>query len=389
MSTAIATMGEKRAMNNYGLTSVYDFLGDLIVYRNLTPQDRRLPTLDDIRTEVGLGEGVIPRKSEPEYARAVAHLLKLARALDAPGATIERLAYLGDTHLNDGTAFANICQAGGWSGLAFIGAEKGGPEEMVFIKQEEGTLCLSNRWAALTRFEDICRDWRFPLDERTAAIIDLDKTALGARGRNDRVIDQARVEAVRRTVDDLLGEAFDREAFQATYDRLNQPEFHPFTTDNQDYLAYICLILGSGLYRLETLIKDIQSGRLAGFKQFIGEVDGRAGDLPGNLRDIHASVYGYVQAGDPTPFKAFRYNEYRTTTERMGALADDAPADDLLKQEIVITQEVRAAALAWREKGVLLFALSDKPDEASVPPEELAALGNQPIHRTATHAVGE
>ena len=32
-----------------------------------------------------------------------------------------------------------------------------------------------------------------------------------------------------------------------------------------------------------------------------------------------------------------------------------------------------AAALAWRAQGVLLFALSDKPDEASIPTAELAA----------------
>ena len=31
------------------------------------------------------------------------------------------------------------------------------------------------------------------------------------------------------------------------------------------------------------------------------------------LQDIHGSVMNYVQLGDPTPFKAFRYNEYRTT----------------------------------------------------------------------------
>ena len=36
-------------------------------------------------------------------------------------------------------------------------------------------------------------------------------------------------------------------SFQTAYERLNQPEYHPFTTDNQDFLVYICLILGGGL----------------------------------------------------------------------------------------------------------------------------------------------
>ncbi|MCK4316841.1 MAG: hypothetical protein KAX24_13820, partial [Anaerolineae bacterium] len=82
------------------------------------------------------------------------------------------------------------------------------------------------------------------------------------------------------------------------------------------------------------------------------------------------------------------YNEYQATVERMGQLDDDAPVAELLEQEIVITQEVREVALAWREQGALLFGLSDKPDEASIPTDDLAAQGYRAIHRVETHAVG-
>ncbi|MDY7077823.1 MAG: hypothetical protein SXV54_12955, partial [Chloroflexota bacterium] len=218
--------------------------------------------------------------------------------------------------------------------------------------------------------------------------VDLDKTALGARGRNDQVINRARVEAVRRTVGDLLGDDFDLGGFQTAYDRFNQTEFHPFTADNQDYLAYVCLILGSGLYALEPLVDEVRAGRLTTFEQFIAGVDDRAIELSTDLRRIHGSVYDLVQQGDPTPFKAFRYNEYQTTVERMGCLDDDAPVPELLEQEIVITQEVREVALAWRERGALLFGLSDKPDEASIPADDLAAQGYRAIHQVETHAVG-
>ena len=51
-------------------------------------------------------------------------------------------------------------------------------------------------------------------------------------------------------------------------------------------------------------------------------------------------------------------------------------------------KEVREMALIWKEQGALLFGLSDKPDEASVPGAELAAQGHLPIHRAETHAVG-
>lgn len=374
-------------MQVYGRASVHEFLGDLIVYRNLVPFDPRLPPLAEIRAQVGLPEGVTPRKSVPEYARVIVHLLRQARALDAPVTPIERLVYLGDTRLNDGAAFANICRAGGWPGLAFIGAERDEPERAEIVEQGEATLYLANRWAALSDFDHFCHERGFPMGERTAVIVDLDKTALGARGRNDHVIDLARVEAVRRTVGDLLAEAFDPESFQTAYDCLNRPEFHPFTADNQDYLAYICLILGGGLYPLESLVSEVHAGRLTTFEQFIAEVNDRAGELPADLSRIHSSVYARVRQGDPTPFKAFRYNEYQTTVGRMGRLDDDAPAVELLEKEIVITQEVRQAALAWREQGALLFGLSDKPDEASIPTEGLAAQGYRPIHRVETHTV--
>jgi hypothetical protein len=254
--------------------------------------------------------------------------------------------------------------------------------------QDLGTLFLANRWSALAEFDRFCRDRGHIVDEHTAVIVDLDKTALGARGRNDRVIDQARVAAVRQTVGELLGEGFDAASFQAAYDRLNQPEYHAFTSDNQDYLAYVCLILGSGLYELELLVKEVQSGHLKSFRQFIDAVEEQASELPVELRQIHGDIYVCVEQGDPTPFKAFRYNEYAATVGRMGHLPDGTPVADLLTTEIVITQEVREVALAWRDRGALLFGLSDKPDEASVPSAELAGQGWLPIHRVRTHAIG-
>lgn len=375
-------------MKIYGRTTVHEFLGDRIVYRNLAPMDPRLPALADIRPLLGLPPDLVPRKTAPEYARVIVQILKQARSLDAPGAAIQRLIYVGDTPMNDGAAFANVCRAGDWRGLAFIGADRPEPPRIDVAEQEGGAVYVANRWTALDSFRDFMRERHFPVDEGTAVIVDLDKTALGARGRNDQVIDRARVEAVRRTVDNLLGQDFDPPGFQRAYDLLNQLEFHPFTADNQDYLAYICLILGSGLYRLDPLLADVRAGKLAGFRPFIEQVDARAGDLPASLRAIHEGVYERVQQGDPTPFKAFRYNEYVTTAGAMGCLEDGTPIDRLLAEEIVITQEVREAGLAWLAQGALLFGLSDKPDEASLPPPELAAQGYQPIHRLETHAVG-
>lgn len=384
-------------MKACGMTTVSEFLGDFVVYRNLEPIDPRLSGLNAIRDQAGLPAGRLPRKSEPDYARVIVHLLRQARGLDAPGTPVERLIYVGDTRLNDGTAFANLCQAGKWPGLAFIGTETQEPAQVETVGvplpsagagQDGPLLFLANRWAALAGFDRFCADRGFPIDAGTAIVVDLDKTALGARGRNAHVIDQARVMAVRNTVADLLRESFDQVAFQSAYDQLNQTVFHPFTTDNQDYLAYMCLILGSGMYEAELVMADIRSGKLETFAHFIAQADERAQEMTSDLRSIHAEIYANVRAGDPTPFKPFRYNEYRTTVARMGQMGDDVPVEQLLENEIVITQEVRAQALEWRSRGALLFGLSDKPDEASVPPEKLAAQGYRAIHHTETHAVG-
>jgi hypothetical protein len=376
-------------MQTYGRTSISEFLGDRVVYRNLAPADPNLPTLEALRQAVGLPDGKIPRKSEADYARVIVHLLHAAQKQRGAGA-IERVLFVGDTRLLDGTAFSNICLAGGWSGLAFIGAESVKPAAIEIIPNESGqSLYLANRWAALAGFAGYAATNGFPADEATAVIVDIDKTALGARGRNGHVIDAARVQAVYDTVAALLGEAFDPQAFRAAYDLLNQPEFHPFTADNQDYLAYICLILGSGLYQLDSMVDDVRAGRLAAFEAFIAQVEAQAGRLPPALAGIHADIYASVQRGDPTPFKSFRRNEYRRTIACFGSLGDSAPLEDLLAQDIVVTQEVRQAALAWQRQGALLFGLSDKPDEAACPTAELAAQGYQPIHRAETHAVGE
>jgi hypothetical protein len=376
-------------MNVYGSTSLHEILGDFIVFRNLDPVDSRLPRLADIRNSIEIPAGKTPRKGQPAYAQVVVWLLRAAAALMDPNYAIQRLAYLGDTRMNDGNAFLTIADAGDWRGAAFIAAENQKPPSIDLVEQGTINIFLANRWSALSDFEDYCRGHDFHFGEGTAVIIDLDKTALGARGRNDQVIDQARVEAVRRTVGNLLGEAFDLERFQEAYDRLNQPAFHSFTTDNQDYLAYICLVLGSDLWELEFLVESLGKEGMETFEGFISEVNDRVEELPPALREVHNNVYERVQGGDPTPFKAFRRHEYQTTISRMGCRGDWKTVSELISRELVITQEVREAALRWKGKGALLFGLSDKPDEACFPGEELAAQGYLPLHKVETYAVGE
>jgi len=371
---------------SYGRACVQDFLGDFIVYRNLTPIDRRLPGLPELREPLGLPVTLTPRKTSPEYAQVVAQIMNRAQVIRGEKAAIERLIYIGDTRVNDGTAFTNLLTAGGWSGAAFIASETTEPEETHVETRDGATILLSNRWSALDSFDAFCRMSGVPINERTAVVIDLDKTALGARGRNDRVIDDVRLQAMQSTIRELLADRFDEESFQANYNRLNLPLYHPFTTDNQDYLAYICLIMQSGAIAQDVLFDALDRGKIRQFVQLLAWVDEREGTLSPSLRQTHKSVKAALSEGNPTPFVDFRRNEYRITVDRMGSLDDSTPVEKMLQEEIVITHEVMQIALRFRDEGALLFGLSDKPDEASLPPDGLSDY--LPIHEKTTHVVG-
>jgi hypothetical protein len=347
-----------------GLASLHTFLGDAIVYRKLVPADPRLPGFAELREPLGLKGPYPPRKSEAAYGQVIAAVLRHARALDRPRVPLRRLVYIGDTRMNDGTAFAHICAAGGWPGRAFIGRDDLDHPAQV---QEEGSLYIANRWAALPAFlEQVGREG-FTLDEGTAVVVDVDKTAIAARGRNDHVLSVARMEGLERTAAKLLGPGWDPSACHRAYTELDRPAYHPFTADNQDYLAYICLALGAGLLELPDLVAEVQSGTLRSFGELLAHMEGRRTELARcGLLPVHEGFWEHYQAGDPTPFKVFRAQEYLATAARLGPLPG-ATVEEVLAQRIVLTGEVCAAALDLRARGALLLAVSDKPDEATAP----------------------
>ncbi|MFQ6117994.1 MAG: hypothetical protein ACE5LQ_06975, partial [Candidatus Bipolaricaulia bacterium] len=337
--------------------------------------------LSRIWKELGLEERYLPRKAEPAYAQVVLHLLRQAQSLRTQ-APLRRLLYIGDTKRNDGLTIANLGEHLPIRG--FIAAEDLKEPERIGIT--EGVI-YANRWGALADFIESLEGEGFPLDEGTAAIIDLDKTAFGARGRNSHVIDAARVGAIQRTVAESLGSTFEEERFRSVYDELNRPKYHHFTADNQDYLAYICLMVVGGVYALPELLEDLEAGRLSSFAEFIEACNQRPIDE--GLVPIHQEVHTNFSRGDPTPFKGFRYREYEETVARMDALPDDTEMERLLAEEIVLTREVLDLCRFLGERGVLLLGLTDKPDEASIPRPELAGEGFLPLHRVTMKVVGE
>lgn len=363
----------------YSHKTMADFLGDRVVYRNLAPCDSALPQLADVWQEAGLESCRVPRKTEPAYAAVVYKFLQAAQAQrGAP--PLKRLLVIGDTLMNDGTSARNLGQFLPMRG--FIGAERltENPHSKI-----EDRLMIANRWATLTEFHSWVSQEKFTIDQETALILDLDKTTLGARGRNDKVIDRARVTAVQRTVEELLEGDFDETAFREVYDQLNQPTYHNFTGDNQDYLAYISLMITGQVYDSSQFWDDLAQQRLTSLKQFVTLCDAKRSQMNDGLLKAHQEVTGNLVQNDPTPFKSFRYREYQATIALMNVLPNEASLEDVLSQEIVITGEVAEISEQMLAQGVLTFGLSDKPDEASLPRPNEKGL---PLHHITMKVVG-
>jgi hypothetical protein len=365
---------------------LHDLVGNLVVYRSLDPVDARLPRYVDAWEEMGMPGPITPRKSQPNYARAVTWLIKRARALHAPNVDLAEIIYVGDTAMNDGNAFRNLRNAGGWQGYAFIGSDR--TAEYTF--EENDGLCVANRWRGLSEFAEYLQRSKARLDPSTVVILDIDETLFGARGRNDRALVGARVAAAEGVAMEVLGSAFNSAAFREAYAELNRVRFHPFTADNQDNLVYICLMLSSGIVTLEELREDLASGLVTTYREFMAHVDElRTRMEHPAVRAVHDDVYARVQAGDATPFKAFRQREYLETVSRLGHLPDRTPASRRLEHEICMTQEVHDFAQWLGARNCLVMALSDKPDLSTMPTAKVAALGYQPLHWVPTHLMGD
>jgi len=364
-------------------TNLAAVLDDRVAYRNLEPI---MPDLGGLRAaweEIGLDVYRIPRKTEPDYARVLLHFVQRAQALRGQP-PVERLLFIGDTPMNDAQAARNLGDLLPLRG--FIGADRLAEPASTKI---EGGLMHSNRWVGLAAWLDWLRAHAIPVDERTALLLDIDKTLMGARGRNDHVIDAARVSAIEATMHAALGDTYDEGRFRVTYRRINQTVFHPFTKDNQDYVAYVCLMLMAGVHDEERLWRDLESGELASFEAFVQRCDQHADRMSEELAATHEQVVAGLRVGDPTPFKDFRRQEYLETLAHMDVSSDDTEPELWLEREIVITAEVLSVARWAVSRGALTFGLSDKPDEASVPTAEQAARGMPAVHRATMKVFGE
>ncbi len=387
-SSVSPSKGQTAMYQNFGRATLADFCDNWVVYRNLEPVDKRIPGLKAAYMDMELRSDLIPRKQEYPYAQAAAFFLRQMQRLRGETVPVSEVLFIGDTLFNDSQAYKHIRKFTGWQGSCFIGVERM-DQEAAFNVDEENVYS-ANRWTSLVDWVAWMRSQGLHLDTRAGVIIDIDKTALGAKGRNDKVIDRARLAGIFRTMDAVLGAEFNQAAFESHYAELNRSKYHQLTADNQDYLAYICLVLNTNLISIDEVVREIETNSLDSFEQFIRWVDSRMMINPAVgevLREVHEAVNASVRNGDPTPFKRFRRQEFISTVESMGSMPDTASPAELLAEEITLTEEVFGLAEWLKARGCLILCLSDKPDEASMPHPRVSP-DLPPLHRAQTHRVG-
>jgi len=325
-----------------------DIIGDNIFFRELNPQNPDLVPIDVVLYRLNLDH--VPRKKDPEYPQVISCFLNLMGNFD-------KILFLGDTLLNDKTFAEGLISLGEYDVRAIITQEKEGEFELT----REGQIIYSNKWNFVRELPDYLKREGFTIDERTAVILDIDKTFIGARGKNHRAIDNARIEAIYRLFRET-GLEFDYREFVKIYNILNSPEYHPLTGDNQDIVAFLTIILASG--EMEEISTDIEviaenvlnNARNERIKEF-------AQELLGNIKSNRATL-----------FPTFRRMEYLTTIEFMDRF-EDAPLQKLLNEEILITGEIYET---FENTLATVLALTDKPEASSLPPE---GSNLPPIHK--------
>jgi hypothetical protein len=342
--------------------TIADLTGDAVLYRDLQPYDASLPGLAQLREPLGLPPGMLPRKRDAAYARVMGALLEHLRAR-AAAPPLRWLLVMGDT-ANDRLLAQHLRTTSGLPVYAFIGADAmSEPPGLTY----EGDTATATRWSLVV-------DWLAQLEagsaqpwDQAALLIDIDKTLLGPRGRNDGAIDEARAAAALDVARSLPGFALDEPTFEHYYATLCGSAYHGLTLDNQDYTVFAALLLTGGVLSLDELRAQRADGTPRSFGLLLDVVAGR---VPPALEEPYTAVRAAHEAGDPSPFKAFRRAELVATLARMG------------DGRLTLCREVVAAARTLRERGVLCIAASDKPAESALPTREQEAAGRAPLHHT-------
>jgi hypothetical protein len=247
-----ANKPKESLMQIYGRHAVANIFRSFVAYRNIRPIDARLPGLISPNTQPRRRRRSLCQCGDDDFARPI-----------VTSSRIQRFMMIGDTRQSDGGTYLTIAKRSGWQGAAFICDEKRSKDPFYGISNDAGVY-TSNRWRHIDAFAA-----QHVVDQHTAIPIDLDKTFIGARGRNHQLIDAARLTALKSAVTTVLGNNYNDAVFSETYHRFNQPRFHRFTGDNQDFLAFICVMAGGWCVTPDGLQSMLEQGIMRDFSHYV------------------------------------------------------------------------------------------------------------------------
>jgi hypothetical protein len=382
---------DHQPLSSHGQGKIKSIFGGRIVLRRM----ERLDTKESLLTS---SAGFL-RKYRPQYAKAISEHLK-SRYPD-----VTHLFYVGDTYKNDGTLIRNL-QTLGWDTTGFICEPKLRIARLLF-----NNILYTNRWTDLV---GVTRDMQTKAGPNMLAIFDIDQTLWAPKGVHEGPLITSRIRAMSRLVDEYVADPDSDVARRAKarvkslYREISEVKYHPFTLDNEDFKAVICVFLGLNLlfdqHRLESGGREAgaaffeELGRL-GTKDFLeltrtkylppftrsqrddeanithfimetlstaqtyqyslyGETNGiLVAKVVDHLRDVFRETIGNA----PIQYATFRAKEFEETLSCAGG---NGRFDD----QLVLNKPVWDVAIWLERRGAHLLALSDRPDESTVSP---------------------
>ena len=321
-----------------------DFFENNIVFRELEPVNKNLPGFSVLKGKLGLS--VLPRKKDKEYIKVLSEMFRAA-------GSFSKIIYIGDTLMSDLSVINNFAKSGLFKTIGIITREG----EVDGFEENENYI-FSGSWANLPDVLVHIENKFFSVDKSTVVIIDIDKTVIGARGRNEKAIDRARMDAIfmlaKRAFRDISAEEF-----LSVYNKVNKREFFSITEDNQDFVSILSMLVYGGVLSLA----DLRNARSISNLLMGVETKNPV------ILEYAETVLQNVKAQNPTAFPQFRKAEFEKTIARADFIQDKTPVETLLSEEITITGEVYDAALDLKSRGTLVFGVSDKPALSSIPQE--------------------
>jgi len=377
------TLSEKTKLYTYsGKTSIQSVFGENIFYRDLNPVSSQYLSFEDIRKRLNIRQKFPPRKASRDYASVILEQVKLRASTE-----LRQILFFGDTPGNDGSVVRNLETLSKLPVFGFIGKEAIGEEKML---SADPPIFLANRWELVSEFLAQIQQFGFRQEVKTAVLFDMDKTLIGARGRNDHVIDDARMDGVKKLIKETLKNEWQEDHFLLIYKTFNEPAYHFLTEDNQDYLAFVCLMVLADVWSFEELVDQLIRRKITSFQEFLTRTASRLQKRPiSAVAPYFEEVFLSTVKGDPTPFKSFRRMEYLATIERIDCVQSEDPAE-ILRSEITLTQEILDLVSFLKKKQFSpIVCISDKPPESTFPSDELKQQGYLPLHQMPMKIVGK